>query len=137
MSATLMFVTGARPAASYVRVYGTAGWIEVDYEARATRLRAASALPSLVTKVLAPWTSIRESAGTLARNAVCLLRGNLQYFAGLQQLVRVFYEAVVQHAHSPIDPGDIHRVSLLMDDVISALDSGREIACERARRVPA
>jgi predicted dehydrogenase len=137
MSATLTFVTGARPATSYVRVYGTDGWCEVDYDARATRLRAASALPSLISKIATPWASTRESAGILARNAVRLLCGNLQYFAGLHYLVRAFYEAVLQGGHPPIDPCDIYRVSLLMDDVLGALGNERELARERATRVPA
>ncbi|HEX6573296.1 MAG TPA: Gfo/Idh/MocA family oxidoreductase, partial [Steroidobacteraceae bacterium] len=69
-SATLTFVTGPRPAATYVRVHGGGGWLEVDFEARAVRLRASSSLPSLVAKVHAPWTSGIQSARTLTRNAV-------------------------------------------------------------------
>ncbi|HEX2341431.1 MAG TPA: Gfo/Idh/MocA family oxidoreductase [Vicinamibacterales bacterium] len=122
VSATLTFITGPRPAASYVRVYGTAGWLEVDYDARATRLRSASSLPSLLTKIQHPWSSALEDTRTLARNAVRLLRGDLYYFAGMQKLVRSFYAAVLQRGQPPITPCDIHRVSVLMDDVIEALD---------------
>jgi predicted dehydrogenase len=133
MSATLMFITATHPATSYVRLYGSTGWLEVDYDARVTRLRAASGLPSFVTKVHAPWTNTRESVATLARNAVRLLRGDLHYFAGMQHLVRLFYQAVLQHGPSPIEPSEVYRVSVLMDDVISALDAARDFATERAR----
>jgi predicted dehydrogenase len=127
-SATLTFVTGPRPATSYVRVYGDAGWLEVDYDARATRLRAASALPSLVTKIHAPWSSAVEDARAFGRNAARLLRGDLFYFAGMQKLVRLFYGAVLEGGRSPIDPCDVYRVSVLMDDVIDALDHQHEVA---------
>ncbi len=132
VSATLTLVTGSRPATSYVRVYGHDGWLEVDYEARATRLRSASALPSLLTKLHAPWSSTMESIRTLSRNAVGLLRGNLQYFAGLQSLVRLFYEAALQDGRSPIDPSEVYRVAILMDAVISDLNTPRQRATPRA-----
>ena len=133
-SATLTFVTDSRPATSYLRVYGNAGWLEVDYDARATRLRAASALPSLVTKLHAPLTSALEETRTLGRNAVRLLRGDLHYFAGMQELLRLFYGAVLQGGRSPIDPADVYRVSVLMDDVIDALNHRHDVArqCEAA-----
>jgi predicted dehydrogenase len=121
VSATLTFVTGTRPATSYVRVYGTAGWLEVDYDARVTRLRSASALPSLLTKIQNPWTSAVEDTRSAGRNAVRLLRGDLYYFAGMQNLLHLFYDAVLQQGRSPIHPCQIHRVSVLMDDVIEAL----------------
>ena len=118
----MTFVTGTRPAASYVRVYGSTGWLEVDYDARLTRLRSASTLPSLLTKIYSPWTSAVEDTRNLGRNAVRLLRGDLYYFAGMQYLFHLFYDAVLQRARSPIDPCDIYRVSVLMDDVIDGLD---------------
>jgi predicted dehydrogenase len=129
-TAALTFMTQPRPAASYVRVYGTAGWIEVDYEARATRLRAATELPSLITKVQAPWATAREGAATLTRNLYRLLRADLHYFAGLQQLCRLFYGAILERGHSPIDPDHIHRTSWLMDAVIDALGGRHELAVE-------
>jgi predicted dehydrogenase len=129
-TAGLMFVTEPRPAASYVRVYGTSGWLEVDYDARATRLREASALPSLVTKLQAPWASTREAAGTLARNAYRMLRADLHYFAGLHQLCRLFYGAILEGRPSPIEPGHIHRTARLMDAVIDALGGRHALASE-------
>ena len=134
-TATLMFVTQPRPAASYVRVYGTSGWIEVDYDARATRLRAATALPSLATKLQAPWASAREAAGTLARNAYLLLRADLHYFAGLHRLCRLFYDAILDRGPLPIEPVHIHRTAWLMDAVIDALGGRHAFAakCGTAR----
>jgi predicted dehydrogenase len=129
-TATLMFVTEPRPAASYVRVYGTAGWVEVDYEARATRLRAASALPSLVTKLQVPWVSAREASGTLARNAYRLLRADLHYFAGLQRLCRLFYGAILEGGPPPVDAAHIRRTAWLMDAVLDALGGRRALAAE-------
>jgi len=124
-SATLTFVTGTRPAGNYVRVHGDDGWLEVDFEARATRLRPASNLPGLLARIHLPWTSTRESARMLARNLVRLLRGDLTYFAGLQHLVRLFYEAVIEGGRSPTRPSDVYRTCVLLEDVISALE-GRQ-----------
>jgi predicted dehydrogenase len=122
VSATLTFVTATRPVTSYARLYGNAGWLEVDYDARTTRLRSASTLPSLFTKIQGPWASAAEDARNLGRNVLRLLRGDLYYFAGMQKLLSLFYAAALQGGPSPISPSDIHRVSVLMDDVIQALD---------------
>lgn len=124
-SATLTFLTGTRPAGSYVRVYGDDGWLEVDFEARATRLRPVSKLPGLVARIHLPWMSTRESAGVLARNLLRLVRGDLTYFSGLQHLVRLFYHAVIDGGRSPTCPSDVYRTSVLMEDVIGAL-KGRQ-----------
>ena len=129
-TAAVMFLTQPRPAASYARVYGTSGWIEVDYEARATRLRAATVLPSILTKLHAPWTNARQAAGTLARNAARMLRADLHYFAGLHQLCRLFYGAILEHRQSPLDPAHIHRTAWLMDAVLDALGGRHALAAE-------
>jgi predicted dehydrogenase len=126
-SATLTFVTGTRPAGSYVRVHGDAGWLEVDFEARTTRLRASSNLPGLVARIYVPWTSTRESARMLARNLVRLVRGDLMHFAGLQHLVRLFYEAVISGGPSPIDLSDVYRTCVLLDDVISGINGTHDL----------
>lgn len=129
-TAALMFVTQPRPAASYARVYGTSGWLEVDYDARSTRLRSATALPSLVTKLQAPWASAREAAGTLARSAYRMIRADLHYFAGLHRLCHLFYGAILDRRPSPIDPAHIHRTAWLMDAVIDALGGRHALAAE-------
>jgi predicted dehydrogenase len=131
VSATLTFVTETRPATSYVRVYGAGGWLEVDYDARATRLRSASTLPSLLTKVHSPWVSAVEDTRNLGRNAVRLLRGDLQYFAGMQKLLHLFYDAVLRRGRSPIHPCDIYRASVLMDGVVEALHQQQDLRLGR------
>ena len=59
------------------------------------------------------------------RNLIRLLRGDLTYFAGLQRLVRLFYEAVIEGGSSPTRPSDVYRTYVLLEDVISALQ-GRQ-----------
>jgi predicted dehydrogenase len=125
-AATLTFVTGTRPAASYVRVHGDGGWLEVDFEARATRLRPVSNLPGLAARIHLPWSSTRESARMLTRNLFRLLRGELTHFAGLQHLVRLFYQAVIDGRPSPTPPADVYRTCLLQEDVIRALTGSED-----------
>jgi predicted dehydrogenase len=127
IAATLTFVTTTRPPGSYVRVHGEGGWLEVDFEARATRLRPVSNLPGLVARIHLPWSSTRESARTLTQNLFRLLRGELTHFAGLQYLVRLFYQAVIDGRPSPTRPADVYRTCMLQEDVIRAL-TGREDA---------
>lgn len=121
-AATLTFVTGTRPAGSYVRVHGDGGWLEVDFEARSTRLRPVSNLPALAARIHLPWTSARESARMVGQNLFRLLRGELTYFAGLHHLVRLFYEAVIEGRPSPTRASDVYRACVLQEDVIRAIE---------------
>jgi predicted dehydrogenase len=124
-SATLTFLSSLRPATTYVRVYGRRGWLEVDYGARAARLRVDSTLPSLFTKFHEPWHDMLGGLRGLTRNLIGLLRSDLDYFSGLRRLVRTFYTSVLAGHCSPTDASDIERVAMLLDDVLDALDDSR------------
>jgi predicted dehydrogenase len=125
VTAALTFLTTGRPAGSYVRVYGTSGWLEADYDARVVRCRPAPAVPSLFVKLAVPLRQCRESARAFARNVVRFSRADLHYFAGMQTLLRAFYRAVLDGHPSPIAPDSVRRVASLMDSVIRARsDSG-------------
>jgi predicted dehydrogenase len=126
----LSFLTVPRPAGLLVRVYGASGWIEVDFEARTTRLRAATPLPSLVTKLHAPFAASRQGAAAVRKNAARLLRGDLHYFAGLQRLCRLFYQAILEGREAPLDRAHVQRVAWLTDAVIDAVAAPREAALE-------
>lgn len=120
VTASLTFLTTGGPAGSHVRVYGTSGWLEADYEARVVRCRPAPALPSLLVKLVVPLHQCRDSARAFARNALRFSRADLHYFAGMQTLLRAFYRAVLDGQPSPIAPDRIRQLSALMDAVLRA-----------------
>jgi len=133
MTAALTFLTRPGPAASYLRVYGTAGWLEADYEARVVRRRPAPSLPSLLVKLAVPLRQCGDAARAFARNTWCASRADLHYFAGMHTLLRTFYRAVLDDGASPIAPDRVRRVAALMDKAIGARsDDDRVHQCDAA-----
>jgi predicted dehydrogenase len=122
VTGAVTFLTTAGPPGSYVRVYGTSGWLEGDYEARAVRWRPAPSLPSLLVKLSVPLRQSRDAARTFAWNLARFARADLHYFAGLQQLLRAFYLAVLDRGSPPIAPAHVRRVAMLMDHLVRAHD---------------
>ena len=120
VTASLMFLTTGGPAGRYLRVFGTSGWLEADYEARVVRCRPAPALPSLLVKLAVPLRQCQDSARAFARNLARFSRADLHYFAGMQALLRAFYRAVLDGTASPIAPDRVRRVASLMDEVVRA-----------------
>ena len=47
---------------------------------------------------------------------------DLHYFAGLEQLLRAFYLAVLDRGSPPIAPAHVRRVAMLMDHLVRAHD---------------
>jgi predicted dehydrogenase len=132
VTAALTFLTSAGPAGSWVRVFGTSGWLEADYEARVVRCRSALALPSLLVKLAVPLRQCRDSARAFAQNLRRFSRADLHYFAGMQALLRAFYGAVLDGRPSPIAPDRVRQVAALMDEVICArTDTSRAVRAER------
>jgi predicted dehydrogenase len=120
VTASVTFLTTAGPPGTYMRVHGTAGWLESDYEARTVDCRSASGLPSLLVKFAVPLRHSREMTAALARNVRRFAHADLHYFAGMQALFRAFYSAVLDSSASPIDPDHIRRVAGLLDHIAMA-----------------
>ena len=119
-TASVTFLTTAGPPGTYMRIHGSAGWLESDYEARTVDCRSGSGLPSLLVKFAVPLRHTREMGGALARNVRRFAAADLHYFAGMQALFRAFYAAVLESAPPPIAPDHIRRVAGLLDHVAMA-----------------
>lgn len=120
VTASLVFSSTARPAQRVTRVLGTKGSVEVDLDARIVRRLKGPALPGAFGKLDVPFRQMRESFRQLTRNAWQFLRGDLQYFAGMNTLFRRFYEAAAAGSAPPIPYSEIRRVTAVMDAVFAA-----------------
>jgi hypothetical protein len=72
---------------------------------------------------------MRESMRHLARNAWQFVRGDLQYFAGMNTLFRRFYRAAAAGAAPPIPYAEIRRVTAVMDAIFAACPHEQTVAC--------
>jgi predicted dehydrogenase len=119
VTATLLFLSGARPVQRVARVYGARKSIEVDLDGRLIRHAAAAKLPGPFAKLEMPARHLCESARTLGRSLWRFARSDLQYFAGMNRLFRTFYDRIRHSGEPPIAYDEIYRVTAIMDDIFT------------------
>lgn len=108
----------ARPAAHFVRLYGTRQTLHVDYVGRTVVRDPEPALPSALGRVLAPFRQASRQLGQGWRNTVRFARHDFQYFAGLNNLLRAFYGCILDGGPSPISDREMLRTSALVESVL-------------------
>ena len=107
-----------RPAAHFVRLYGTKQTLHVDFVSRTVVRDAEPTLPSALGRLAPPFTQARRYLGEGWRNTMRFARSDFHYFSGLNTLLRSFYGSIVDGGPSPISDRDMLRASLLMEQVL-------------------
>lgn len=136
VTASLMFSSTIRPVQRVARVYGTRESIEVDMDGRTIRSYRQLKMPGPFAKLEAPFRHHREAARALRRGVWNFLRGRIHYFAGMNKLFRLFYEAVQTGGQPPISYRDIRRTTAIMDEVFRACEAEQPQPPAHARPGP-
>src|SRR5262249_17912337 len=109
-TAYLTISSRARPIAQCLKVFGTKRSGQFDFVTRAVTNDHGPALPSAVGRVLPPfnqsWQYFREGAA----NVIRLLKGDFQFFSGMQSLIGAFYQSITQDSPVPIPYTEILRL---------------------------
>jgi predicted dehydrogenase len=124
VSAYATFCSHARPAGHFLRVYGARNTVHVDFNARTLVLDADQTLPSAIGRLVPPfsqgWRHIRQGF----RNAKMFARNEYQYFSGMNRLISLFYDSILNDRPVPILYSEILRVSSLMDEIFAQVYPG-------------
>jgi predicted dehydrogenase len=111
------FSSHIRPAAQFVRVYGTHNIAHVDLLARTVTLEAKPRLPSAIGRLVPPFEQAGALVGQGLSNIGHFLRSDFQYFAGMRHLMSLFFDSIVDDGPVPIAYRDILRISQMMDEI--------------------
>lgn len=119
------FSAHARPLGHSVRVHGTRATAHADFVARTVTLEPDATLPGALGRVVPAFQHgaryLREGTRNLGRFA----RSDLHFFAGLNRLLRSFYESIANDTPPPIPYGDILRVSAWLDEIFRQVPQAR------------
>lgn len=111
------FSSHIRPTGNFARIYGTKNTLHVDYVNRTVTVEAAPKLPSAIGRLLPAfqegWQYVQEGRRNIQRFA----RSDFHFFAGLNQLISLFYDSILSDTPAPIPYRDILRVSAMMDEI--------------------
>jgi nucleoside-diphosphate-sugar epimerase/predicted dehydrogenase len=118
-TATLSFA--ARPHLHLVRVYGTDGTVEVDFNAMTTTVHPAGGLLKAVDRATHnPTDSLQKTRGTFAR-AFRFRTGRLEPYHGLKAQIHAFYDSIDRGLASPVSRAGAMAVLRTMDAVFAQL----------------
>lgn len=116
------FSSHIRPAGNFARIYGTKNTLNVDYLNRTVTLATAPSLPSAVGRLLPPfqeaWQYLREGRRNLQR----FLKSDFHFFSGLNRLISLYYESILNDTPVPIPYRDMLRIAAMMDEIFRQID---------------
>jgi predicted dehydrogenase len=118
------FSAHVKPAAHFVRVYGTKAIAHVDYVSRTVTLDTGATLPSAIGRLVPAFGQAWQYAREGGRNAAAFARGDFQFFSGLNRLLAMFYDAIRDDGPLPISTRDMLRVSRWMDRIFAQMNRG-------------
>jgi predicted dehydrogenase len=121
VTAHALFSCHARPVMHRLTVYGTRDTVGLDFLARTVTLAGGRRLPSALGRL---WPAFEQGARLWReglRNAAAFARSEMHYFAGLEELIRRFYESICNGTEPPIPYRHILWVSRAVDEVMRQL----------------
>lgn len=111
------FTSSVRPAAQWMRVYGTHGTIEADFNLRTVEMATGVSLPTNLGRLLPGLQRIGKIAKSTSTNLGRFAQSEFHYFAGFRTLLREFYEAIETGGEPPISYEEIERMTKLQDRI--------------------
>ena len=114
---TLIFSFAAKPHLHFVRIYGTTGMVQVDFNTMTTVFHPLSALPKAAQKVIYNVSESKQLFAATASNVWNFLRGRLKPYHGMQNLIHRFYDSVKGQGELPVSKDDALMVMDAMDEI--------------------
>jgi len=134
VTANATFTGSVKPLAHRLTVYGTRNIVEVDHIARTAVALSAPTMPSAIGRLLPPFSQARRYWRAGMNNARAFMRSEFHYFAGMNELIRRFYDSIENQTPPPIADRDLLWVYSVIDDVfhqISTSSQRSKVACAR------
>lgn len=124
VSAYCTFSSHVKPAAHFVRVYGSKSIMHVDYVSRTVTLDHGATLPSAIGRLVPAFEQAMQYLKQGGRNAAAFARADFHFFSGLNRLAAMFYDSIAEGGPLPISTRDMLRISRWMDQIFGLIGTG-------------
>lgn len=124
VSAYGTFTAAVKPVAHFSRIYGTESIAHLDFVSRTVTLERGPTLPSAIGRLAAGFSQTAEHARSSLRNARRFAASDYHFFAGMNELIRRFYDSILNHAPLPIATRDMLRIAWIMDEIFAQIGGG-------------
>jgi predicted dehydrogenase len=119
----------ARPATNWVRIYGTAASLEVNFNYMTLVLHRQPSGSKLIAKVRPGLEISWQLIADTVRNGVDFLRGRQGFYPGLGSHLREFYRCLARGLPVPVSAEEARDVVALCEQIVSG---GRTVEPQRA-----
>lgn len=107
----------ARPVANTMKLYGTKGTVEVDFNNRTVVQPMTQRYPSALGRLFPPFQMAAQYFAQARKNAGLFRRHEFQFFAGMGTLLELFYDAIRKDTALPISYAEMLQVAGMMERV--------------------
>ena len=118
------FSSHAVPVRHFARVWGTRNTVTADYVSRVLAVEQGEKYPSAIGRLLPAFAQAREYRRGGWKNVRRFMRSEFQFFSGMNELFRRFYQSIDEGAAPPIAYHRILRIAGWMDDIFAQVESG-------------
>ncbi len=116
-TAYLSFSCNIRPIQLYMIVHGTKCQVIANFSSRTMKIMKDSSLPGPFAKVQLARRDAKEAKREYYRNLNKLLKAQLHFFEGMNELFRRFYLAIEGKGEIPIPMSEALRTTEIMDEI--------------------
>jgi predicted dehydrogenase len=121
VSAYATFSSRIRPDSQFLRVYGTKNSLTANYISRTVVLDAAPTLPTVVGRMLPPFSLGWRNFSAGIHNVRHFLNSDFHYFQGMRCLLDRFYQSILEDSEPPISYSELLRTIRMMDRIFAQL----------------
>lgn len=122
MTAYITFSSHIRPMGYFARVYGTKNSLTLDWISKTVVVDSYPRIPTVLGKLFPPFTYgmryIREGLNNLRR----FIYSDFHYFAGLNLLIKKFYESIKKETEPPIPYDKIILDTIIMQKIFEDIN---------------
>ncbi len=125
VSAYGTFTSHVQPVAQFARYYGSKSIAHLDFVSRTVTMDRGATLPSAIGRLAAGFDQTLQVARSAMRNTGSFLRSDYHFFAGMNYLIRAFYDSILHDAPLPISIRDILRIAWMMDEIFAQIHGAK------------
>ena len=118
---TLIISFAAKPHLHFLRIYGTSGLVQVDFNTMTTVFHPLSGLPKAAEKVIFNVSESRQLFFSTLTNVWDFLRGKLKPYHGMQNLIHRFYDSIQGQGDIPVSKEHALMVMDAMDEIFKQI----------------
>ncbi len=124
MTATATFSSFVRPVAHLLKLCGTRNSATADFSARTVLLESTLPLPSALGRLVPAFQRSGRVAQEGLRNTMSFARSEFHFFAGLNELIKQFYQSIESGGDPPIPYRTLLWTSSIMNRIWAQVGSG-------------